>query len=83
MSLHVQREPWMRDAACRDSHPDLFFPEGPGVSNGTIGTAKKICAGCPVTTECLNYALDHHIHDGVWGGMSVRERRDHRKRNAA
>ena len=37
--------------------------------------AQKICAECPVSAACLEYALANHIDHGVWGGCSERERR--------
>jgi WhiB family redox-sensing transcriptional regulator len=37
--------------------------------------AQKICADCPVSAACLEYALGNHIDHGVWGGCSERERR--------
>jgi WhiB family redox-sensing transcriptional regulator len=37
--------------------------------------AQRICAECPVSEPCLEYALEHHIDHGVWGGASERERR--------
>jgi WhiB family transcriptional regulator, redox-sensing transcriptional regulator len=62
---------WMVDARCRDMDPDIFFPsDGLGVES-----AQKICAECPVKNECLEYALEHHVDHGVWGGVSERGRR--------
>ena len=81
MSFHVQREPWMTEAKCRGTDPNLFFPDGPGVSNTTITTAKKVCAECPVRLECLEYANRLHIFDGVWGGLSVTERRGYTRKS--
>ena len=64
-------QPWMADGLCRDHHPSLFFPsDGVGVDR-----ARRICAECPVKTECLEYALTYRIEHGVWGGASERERR--------
>ena len=40
-----------------------------------VDKARKICNGCPVTEPCLEYALEHRIDHGVWGGCSERERR--------
>jgi WhiB family redox-sensing transcriptional regulator len=36
--------------------------------------AKKICSGCPVTRECLDWALRTREPYGVWGGKSTEER---------
>ena len=49
----------------------IFFPEtGSGVAE-----ARRLCRGCPVKDECLDYALAANEHYGVWGGASERERR--------
>lgn len=62
---------WMEDAICKNYPPAVFFPEdGVGVDR-----ARRICIGCPVVKECLEYALAEHINHGVWGGTSERERR--------
>jgi WhiB family transcriptional regulator, redox-sensing transcriptional regulator len=66
---------WQQDAACKDTpDPDVFFP-----GKGEDGeAAKRVCAGCPVIGECLEFALatmraperDH----GVYGGLTPAER---------
>ena len=62
---------WMANGNCTDSHPSVFFPrDGIGVIK-----AQRICEGCPVADECLEYALTNHISHGVWGGTSERQRR--------
>jgi WhiB family transcriptional regulator, redox-sensing transcriptional regulator len=62
---------WMARGKCRDLPPSTFFPsDGVGVD-----AARHICAECPVRETGLEYALDHHIDHGVWGGASERERR--------
>jgi WhiB family redox-sensing transcriptional regulator len=62
---------WMAQGKCRNVDPDVFFPsDGIGVQK-----AQKICAECPVTEPCLEYALVNHIDHGVWGGCSERARR--------
>ena len=58
-------------AACRGCDPNLFFPER-GVSTDE---AKKVCKGCPVRAECLEFALVNVEKFGVFGGTSERERR--------
>jgi WhiB family redox-sensing transcriptional regulator len=62
---------WMLHSLCRGADPTDFFPsDGLGVE-----AAQRVCAGCPVRVECLEYALLHRIEHGVWGGASERERR--------
>jgi WhiB family redox-sensing transcriptional regulator len=62
---------WMLHARCRGANPTEFFPsDGLGVE-----MAQRICTGCPVRVDCLEYALLHRIEHGVWGGASERERR--------
>lgn len=45
-----------------------------GTKNG-IAKAKAVCAGCPVTSRCLDYALGTGQKWGVWGGLDEDERR--------
>lgn len=67
---------WTNEAACRDSDPELFFPIGTtGASVRQITMAKKVCRGCPARVDCLSYALNHGISDGIWGGTTQDERR--------
>lgn len=69
--LAEREQPWMRHGLCRGYEPSVFFPsDGAGVEN-----ARRICAECPVASECLEYALDYRIDHGVWGGVSERGRR--------
>lgn len=73
--LIAEREDWMQDGACRGVDPEMFFP----TRGGDSATAKKVCEGCPVKDECLDYALRTCQKYGVWGGVSERERRALRK----
>ena len=63
---------WVRDALCSQVDTDLFFPEKGQAS----APAKLICRRCPVIADCLQFALDHNIKEGVWGGTSERQRRE-------
>jgi len=29
--------------------------------------AQRICATCPVASQCLEYALENHVDHGIWG----------------
>lgn len=71
MDEHPVEYAWMVHAKCRGASPTEFFPsDGMGVER-----AQRVCATCPVRMECLEYALEHRIEHGVWGGASERERR--------
>lgn len=61
---------WVPRAVCRGAQPDALFVRGAAQHQ-----AKKICAACPVRSECLAEALDNEMEWGVWGGLTERERR--------
>lgn len=68
---------WQRDARCAEYADDelvaaSFFPSDGKHTESK--RAKEICAGCLVVDECLAYALDNFIRDGIWGGTSLRQR---------
>ncbi|MGI8697264.1 MAG: WhiB family transcriptional regulator [Mycobacteriales bacterium] len=67
---------WQERALCAQTDPEAFFPE----KGGSTREAKKICTGCEVQAECLDYALAHDERFGIWGGLSERERRRLRRR---
>jgi|JI10StandDraft_1071094.scaffolds.fasta_scaffold170682_3 WhiB family redox-sensing transcriptional regulator len=74
---------WRRDAICRDTDPDLFFPVGTtGYALVQIDRAKQVCGECPVQHDCLEYALETNQDSGIWGGTSEEERRNLRRRLA-
>jgi WhiB family redox-sensing transcriptional regulator len=64
-------ETWQDRALCAQTDPEAFFPE----KGGSTREAKKICMGCEVRHECLEYALANDERFGIWGGLSERERR--------
>jgi WhiB family redox-sensing transcriptional regulator len=74
---------WRRDAICRDTDPDLFFPVGTtGNALVQIERAKQVCDECAVRVECLEFALETNQDAGIWGGTSEEERRAIRRRLA-
>ena len=62
---------WQDRALCAQTDPEAFFPE----KGGSTREAKRICHGCEVQAECLEYALGNDERFGIWGGLSERERR--------
>jgi WhiB family redox-sensing transcriptional regulator len=67
---------WQDRALCAQTDPERFFPE----KGGSTREAKRICQGCDVRSECLEYALVHDERFGIWGGLSERERRKIKKK---
>ena len=69
--LSVDETDWHERALCAQTDPESFFPE----KGGSTREAKRICSGCEVRAECLEYALANDERFGIWGGLSERERR--------
>ncbi|MFD5013792.1 sigma-70 family RNA polymerase sigma factor [Streptomyces chartreusis] len=62
---------WAARAACRSAdHPLDMFAQQTARSRDTA-----VCADCAVRNVCLADALDHRIEFGVWGGLTLQERR--------
>jgi WhiB family redox-sensing transcriptional regulator len=75
---------WRRDAICRDTDPDLFFPVGTtGQALVQIDRAKEVCDQCTVKVDCLEFALETNQDSGIWGGTSEEERRKLRREYVA
>jgi WhiB family transcriptional regulator, redox-sensing transcriptional regulator len=74
----------MQYAACAGSDTELFFPgDGQAASKSKV-QAKKICAECFVSNDCLDYALKRTRRGdrivGIWGGLGDQERKNLLKR---
>ena len=67
---------WQERALCAQTDPEAFFPE----KGGSTREAKRVCHGCEVRADCLEYALAHDERFGIWGGLSERERRKLKRR---
>ncbi|PXY21441.1 WhiB family transcriptional regulator [Prauserella muralis] len=72
----TDEQEWQERALCAQTDPEAFFPE----KGGSTREAKRICQGCEVKDDCLEYALAHDERFGIWGGLSERERRKLKKR---
>ncbi len=72
----VEELSWQERALCAETDPESFFPE----KGGSTREAKKVCTGCEVRAECLEYALANDERFGFWGGVSVGERRKLKRR---
>lgn len=72
----MSRFDWMEFALCAQTDPDLFHIE----EGGSYREAAKICAGCPVSRECITFASTvegdaaHNSRFGLFGGEAPRAR---------
>lgn len=63
---------WMKNALCIGVDPEEFFPNyiedkrRPLKVNSFI---ESMCGRCPVTKECLTYAITYE-QIGIWGGTT-------------
>ncbi|MBP5935381.1 WhiB family transcriptional regulator [Streptomyces acidiscabies] len=68
---------WQARGACHGMDVEdadaVFFP-GPR-DHEEIAEAKELCSWCPVRRDCLDYALDTGLTEGIWGGLTEAERR--------
>lgn len=73
---------WAERGACLGLEPELadrlFFPGQ--ADHAEMREAKRICATCPVKTDCLEFAVTTNQDCGIWGGTSEAERRRIRRR---
>ena len=77
--------PWVTGrAACRGPDVMMFFfgPDGerPPEREHRERKAKVVCAACPLRAGCLDRALRHPVHDGIWGGLNCEELSAERRR---
>jgi len=64
------RENWMSQGKCVGlGH--IMFPE----RGDSCNPARAVCATCPVKQQCAEYGIANPGLDGVWGGLSHRQRR--------
>ncbi|MFD8550210.1 WhiB family transcriptional regulator [Streptomyces fradiae] len=68
---------WHTRGACHGMDVEdadaIFFPLPR--DHEAIAEAKELCGWCPVRSDCLNYALENVLKEGIWGGLTEAERR--------
>lgn len=70
----IPRAEWMAEGNCAGMDTELFYPPSEAdVRSCYVKRAKAICSGCPVSTECLTWALKYDER-GVWGATTQAER---------
>jgi WhiB family transcriptional regulator, redox-sensing transcriptional regulator len=83
IDLKLQKLPGK--ALCAESDPEHWFPKGEqNVVQGVeererAAQAKEVCRRCTVRVACLQEAMENKIDHGIWGGLTVKERKKLRK----
>lgn len=79
---------WRESSACFGMDQRIFFgpeedeDETDAERRLRLRVARGICGGCPVRSECLDFALAIGERYGIWGGLLPKERRRIRRRDA-
>jgi WhiB family redox-sensing transcriptional regulator len=75
---------WRTKAACKGMNPDIFYPEHEDgrMPRSYYDDARRICRSCEVSEKCLAEALDNNIVDGMWGGLTPKQRKTYTRRSA-
>lgn len=63
---------WKNKGLCAARNDNLFFPESN--KREAAQPALDICVTCPVREQCLSYAMEHDLREGVWGGTTAADR---------
>lgn len=61
---------WVSTAPCGED-PDLFFPKYANQASPAV----QMCRSCAHRLPCLAWAMADDIQEGIWGGLTERERR--------
>lgn len=70
LSQALELPDWFEDAECREADPEAFFPQVGQQAEPAIA----ICRRCPIREDCLTWAIENDQNQGVWGGVSERQR---------
>lgn len=66
-------EDWRDRASCLGLDVNDFVPDGQG--SCVPPEVLRVCVGCAVVRECLDFALTSGERHGFWAGTSPKERR--------
>ncbi|MFF6984701.1 WhiB family transcriptional regulator [Streptomyces sp. NPDC008343] len=64
---------WIAEAACTDLNGESLLSLESDSSH-QAQQVLRMCASCPVVTQCLDHARAMPERFGVWGGTTARER---------
>lgn len=73
-------EDWRHRAACLSRDPEIWFATAP-LLVGQVERAKRVCnTACPVKADCRQWADEHDMQFGTWGGLDQDERKAAKRR---
>ncbi|MGW1840881.1 WhiB family transcriptional regulator [Streptomyces sp. NPDC002067] len=55
---------------------DIFISKDGTFGRARVTAARELCAECPVQQACADWAVETGEPDGIWGGLTPRERAD-------
>ena len=70
---------WKQRGNCAGMDPGKFFPPQGTSSKAVRLLILETCSYCPVREDCLQYAIETGEDEGIWGGMTARDRRPLRR----
>jgi len=81
---------WQEQGNCVNTNdPEMWFPDQETMNRKMLRTGwrktytgkivAEACGTCPVTNDCLRYALQFTDLRGIWGGLSEYERQQLQK----
>ena len=74
---------WKEQARCKGEPLNTFFIVGPleneKQAHADWSRINELCGKCPVQQECLDYAVNNYIRQGIWGGKTFAQRRKYIK----
>ena len=74
---------WKKQARCKGEPLSTFFIVGPleneKQAHADWSRINELCGKCPVQQECLDYAVNNYICQGIWGGKTFAQRRKYIK----
>lgn len=74
MDTQITLDTLARGSCVGSSTPERWWPTPRYTTEAMARYAARVCAGCPVSVECLAYALENDFKEGVWGGVSEKDR---------
>lgn len=66
---------WQDRAACAGLDSELFFTDSSRHNAEAALPGMTVCRRCPVTEECLDFAIRNRLEFGVFGGKTSEERK--------